>query len=91
MAAIGATQITQIAADGGAQKCVLYRISNVTSGDTLDVSSVGPITLKKVQGVGFIGAAQGTQASGSISGTTITFTSSGMAADTIYACIVGEG
>ena len=38
---------------------MLYRINNVTSGDTLDVSSVGPVTLKKVQGVGFIGAAQG--------------------------------
>jgi hypothetical protein len=91
MAATTAAQVSTLFNETGAQRTVLLRIIGVNTGDTIDVSTVGPVVFKKVEAAAFIGGNQLTAVAGSISGTVITLTSSGMINDTVSLLIIGLG
>lgn len=88
MAAIASANRLWDATNGG-RRSALYQLSDVDSGDTIDLSSVGGITFKKIVAAAFFGQAQGTAVAGTVSGTVVTMTSSGMASDSVLLLVEG--
>lgn len=88
MAAIASTAVTVLADEGAAERVVLYRIKNVTSADTYNVSErfARVVTASFVTG----GSRSDTMTAASVSSTTLTLTLSGMANDTLYLLVKGE-
>lgn len=73
----------------GGRRSALYQLSGVDSGDTIDLSTVGGLAFKKLICAVFFGQAQGTGVAGSVSGTTVTMTSTGMADDSVLLLVEG--
>jgi hypothetical protein len=90
MAAIAASQVRTVLSRGSGQVVEWLTINNVTTADTIDVSTIGDTSFKKVRAAAFFGQAQGTAVAGSIAGTVITLTSGGMANDTVELFVLGE-
>lgn len=90
MAAIVASQVRTVLSRGAGEVVEWLTINNVTTADTIDVSTIGETGFKKVRAAAFFGHAQGTAVVGTVSGTSITITSSGLANDTIELLILGE-
>ena len=89
MAVIGT--VTPLFSDSGAQRAVLMRAVNVSSGDTIDVSSVGSFPFSKVQAAVIIGHDQRTPVIVTPgTGTVLTLTSPGLANDTVDILVLGE-
>lgn len=72
--------------EGLGQKIVLYRVRNVDSGDTVDVSG----EFRSVQVAPFTNSRLNTTADGSIAGTVITLTLASTADDVIYLLVQGQ-
>lgn len=90
MAAVAASQVKTIFFQGAGQVVAWLQIHNVDSADTIDVASIGAVGYKKVRAAAFFGHAQGTGVVGSVAGTVITMTSSGMVDDTVDLFVLGE-
>jgi len=85
------TTASSLYLDGaGAQRTMLLRLVGVNSGDSIDVSVVGPFAFHKLQAVAFIGCDQRTAVVATFVGTVITITSAGLVTDTVNLLVVGE-
>lgn len=82
------TPTTPVFKEGAAETVALYRLKNVTDGDTLDVSAEFKKVINAAAVVVPAGVASFTVSVG-ISTTTLTFTATGMSKDTIYALVTG--
>ena len=91
MAAIADTQVTQLYTEGSGEKTSLYRVTNVTSGDTYNFSAAFKKLKWAVWGpagdltTGVVGAL-----SGGPPATIVTFTLASLANDSIYALVTGQ-
>lgn len=100
MAAIAASQITQMQSFGGAERETWYRISNVTTGDTLDTGAIGPTLYNRLDAAPWCpGGGGGGGAKGGVVGALsngaagvnnkVTFTLTSMAQATISVLLQG--
>ena len=92
MAAITAAQVQTLYWDQvGATKFEILRITDVGTGDTIDVSAIGNILFHRISVAGFAASIQlvVVNCAGSIVGTVITLTNAGMANDTVHLMIIG--
>lgn len=88
MAAVQTAQVYVSADEGAAERIVLYRIRNVTSGDTFDVSG----KFARVTAASFItaGSRSDVVTAAGVAGTVLTLTLAGLANDTVYCLVKGE-
>ena len=85
------TSVTVLYSDtAGNQKTVLYRLFGVNTGDTIDVSTVGPVLFKKIDAACFVASDLHNSAVAAVAGTVLTLTLASMALDTVDLLIVGE-
>lgn len=75
----------------GSQRVSVLRLNNVTSGDTIDVSTVGSVAYTKVNAAAFLASSTGTGALATVAGTNLTLTLAGMANDTVTLVVEGQG
>lgn len=92
MPAITQAQVVKQSVDGVGEKVAHILLDNVTTADTIDVSAIGPVTFKKVKWAvwGPMGK-KTTGVVGSVGGTTVTITLSGLASDSIWLMVCGSG
>ena len=90
MPAIGSANVKLLWSEGGGERTAVYRVHNVTTADTLDLSA----SFRKIKAAVWVPAGAPTQGVvGALSGTpatVVTLTLTGLANDTVYLLVIGE-
>jgi hypothetical protein len=90
MAVIGAGQITVVWSDNAADRAVLYKVSKVTAGDTVDIGPTGvSADFQLVKQAAFLATTIAGTASCSVSGTVVTMPA-GLSNDAGYMLVWGD-
>jgi hypothetical protein len=90
MAALTAAQVSRVWSDDAADRTAVYKVSNVSSGDTVDLGPTGAVPdYQLVKRCAMVATTVSGTAACSVSGTTVTFPA-GLSADAGYIMVWGD-